>query len=156
MSVSRRFSLSAVLRARQAQEDIAKGTAARARRDAARALDAVADREQALERRPVLPSGTALAFVAAAAAGRHLAADLAAATELVGQADDLVRERTGELSVAMVRRRVLERLAERHAAAQRRAEEAAEQRLVDDLVTSRQAPRRAPVGAPAPGTGDGR
>ena len=156
MSVSRRFSLSAVLRARQAQEDIAKGTAARARHDADRAHDAVANREQALDHRPAQPSGTAGAFDAAAAAGRHLAADLAAATELAGQADDLVRERAGELSVAMVRRRVLERLAERHAAAQRRAEQAAEQRVVDDLVTSREAPRRAPAGVPAPGTGEGR
>jgi hypothetical protein len=152
----RRFSLSAVLRARQAQEDIAKATVARARRDAAGAHDAVADRELAVERRPALPSGTALAFVAAAAAGRHLATDLAAATELAGQADDLARERAGELSVAMVRRRILERLAERHAAARRRAEEAAEQRAVDDLVTSRPAPRRTRAGAPAPGTGEGR
>jgi flagellar protein FliJ len=133
--MSRGFRFASLLRARQAQEDVAKGAASRARAAKETAHTAAADRERALQATSAPPAGTAQAIVAAIAAQRAMAAGLAAARQIVLDAERDHAERLDDLAVAAGRRRTLERMAERHAEDRQRADLAAEQRALDEIAT---------------------
>jgi flagellar protein FliJ len=132
--MTRRFRLSGLLRARQAQEDVAKGAAARARSLRDQAMEATADREVTLGARSLPPSGSGTAMVAALAAQRALAADLVAARDAAAEAEREHTDRVEDLAAAAIRRRGAERLAERHAADQMRQARAADQRAMDEIA----------------------
>jgi flagellar export protein FliJ len=130
------FRLAAVLRARRAQEDVAKAEVARARGDARAASDTTADRDLAL-RATDLPTGvSARAVTAALAARRSLAEGLAAARHGETLTKAQVDARMAALVEAAKRRRVVEKLAERHAAQWRASEEAAEQAALDEIAVT--------------------
>ena len=126
--MTRGFRLSSLLRARQAQEDVARGAVSRSRSAHEAAHHAATVSEAALHATSAPPSGTAHAVVAAIAAQRALAAGLAAARQTVLDTGQAHGERLEELAGAAQRRRVVERLAERHVAAAERSALAAEQR----------------------------
>jgi flagellar export protein FliJ len=131
-----RFRLAGVLRARQLQEDAARGAVMHARAEAAKTIAEVTRRERALAG-TAPPSGvTALAFVAAQAARRSMAAELAAAVAASQQAHAAIDERVSDYTAASIRRRGVEKLGERHATAVRAAEDAAQQRELDDLAST--------------------
>jgi flagellar export protein FliJ len=134
--MSRLFRLSAVLRARQLQEDAAKAEVARARGAARSARQSIGDREAALRDSEEPPNGTGRAVVAAIAARQSLAAGLFAARDGVVAADEVTAGRMAELAEAAKRRRILEKLAERHATLRRAAEQAADQRALDELAST--------------------
>ncbi|HZC72949.1 MAG TPA: hypothetical protein VE442_19790 [Jatrophihabitans sp.] len=123
--------LSGLMRARQAQEDVAAQRLAAAERAARRAQAKVRyDRE----RLDGLRTGNAVyeapAFVAAAVALQAAAATHAATMKLAGNAADVVQERRGELVDAARARRTAEELHERDAAeAANRAHRAAQHQL---------------------------
>jgi flagellar FliJ protein len=130
------FRLGAVLRARKAQEDMAKAAVVRARADATAAVERVSARERDLSGRPVPRAATAAAYAATLTARQALAGELAAAIGLAGLADEGVEERMQELTDAAVQRRTIEKLQERHDLTRKRTEAAAEEKAVDDLTTS--------------------
>jgi flagellar protein FliJ len=132
--MSRGFRLSSLLRARQAQEDVAKSAVSRARAAKEAARDAAAAGEVALHSTSLPPAGTAHAVVAALAAQRAMAAGLAAAQQVVLDLERHHAERLDGLAVAATRRRAVERLAERHAEDVQRADLAAEQRALDEIA----------------------
>lgn len=136
------FRLSAVLRARLAQEDVAEAAVVRARGAGRSARAVTTSREVALRATDAPPPGTATAVVAALAARRALAADLAAARHQERVAETEVDARMADLAEAAKRRRVVERLAERHAAERRAREAAAEQRDLDEIAITAAARRR--------------
>lgn len=137
-----RFRLAAVLRARLAQEDVAQAAVVRARGAGQTARTATTSREAALLATDAPPAGTAMAVVAALAARRSLAADLAAARHGEIVAEVRVDARLADLAEAAKRRRVVEKLAERHAAERRAREGAAEQRALDEVAVTAAARRR--------------
>ena len=139
-----RFRLGAVLRARLAQEDVAEAAVVRARGAGRSARAATASREVALRSTDKPPPGTAMAVVAALAARRSLAADLAAARHEEVVAEAQVDARLAELAEAAKRRRVVEKLAERHAAERRARDAAAEQRALDEIAITAAARRGMP------------
>ncbi|MER7283780.1 cell envelope biogenesis protein TolA [Dactylosporangium sp. NPDC000244] len=130
------FRLGAVLRARKAQEDMAKAAVVRARADAADAVQRVRSRERDLDGRAVPNAATAAAYAATLTARQALAGELAAAIGLSRLADETVEERMRELTDAAVQRRTIEKLQERHDLTRKRTEAAAEEKAVDDLTTS--------------------
>ncbi|WP_432830393.1 cell envelope biogenesis protein TolA [Dactylosporangium sp. CA-092794] len=130
------FRLGAVLRARKAQEDIAKAAVVRARADAAEAVQRVRARERDLDGRRVPDAASSAAFAATLTARQALAGELAAAIGLRRLADTSVEERMNELVDAAVQRRTIEKLQERHDATRKRTEAAAEARAVDDITTA--------------------
>ncbi|WP_432978720.1 cell envelope biogenesis protein TolA [Dactylosporangium sp. CA-233914] len=130
------FRLGAVLRARKAQEDMAKAAVVRARVDAAEAEQRVSARRHDLQGRAVPSAATAAAYAATLTARQALAGELAAAVGLRQLADASVEERMNELTDAAVQRRTIEKLQERHDATRKRTEAAAQERAVDDLTTS--------------------
>jgi flagellar FliJ protein len=133
----RKFRLSSVLRARQAQEDAARGAVLRARSDAARAADKQARSEHALAEHDVVEESESIAFVAAQAARQALAAEIAAASRATAAALGVVDQRMDELTVAAIRRRSVERLAERHAEDVRREDARSGQNQLDELAGTR-------------------
>lgn len=135
--MNRRFRLASVLRARQAQEQLAKGAIVRARAAAASAAARRAEREQALTGQPQLDGGPAAWYAAALAARQAMAGELSAATRLAAEATDEVADRAGDLTAAAIRRRSIEALADRHAAAAEHAEQAASQRALDEVAATR-------------------
>ncbi|WP_433610114.1 cell envelope biogenesis protein TolA [Dactylosporangium sp. CA-139114] len=130
------FRLGAVLRARKAQEDMAKAAVVRARADATDAVQRVRARERDLDGRAVPNAATAAAYAATLTARQALAGELAAAIGLSRLADETVEERMRELTDAAVQRRTIEKLQERHDLTRKRTEAAAEEKAVDDLTTS--------------------
>jgi len=130
------FRLASVLRARQAQEDAARGEVLRARRDAAQAADEAAAKDRTLANHEVPDEDTARALVAALTARQAMAATLAIARQLAVVAESRVDEQTQELTEAAKRRRTVEKLAERHAEQARRHAQAADQSMLDELATS--------------------
>src|SRR5213078_1646292 len=125
-----------VLRARQAQEDAARGEVLRARRGAAQAADAVEARDRTLATHQVPDEDTARAVVAALTARQAMAGSLAAARQLAALAEVRVAERAQELTAAAQRRRTVEKLAERHAEERRRRDQSADQSALDELATT--------------------
>jgi len=136
------FRLATVLRARRAQEDIARVAAARARTDAERAASDIQLRARHLDRRGLPDGASGSAFAAAMWARRSLATALGDAIAAAGAADAVSEERRGELVDAAVRRRALEQLAERHDEAERRAGESAERAVLDELAGTAHQRRR--------------
>lgn len=136
----RKFRLSSVLRARQAQEDAARGAVLRARADAARAADRQARTEHALSEHEVVDESESIAFVAAQAARQALAAEIAAASRATTAAFGVVDARMDDLTTAAIRRRSVERLAERHAEDVRREDARRGQNQLDELAGTRHGP----------------
>jgi flagellar FliJ protein len=134
--------LAGLLRARKAQEDVARGKAQRARQEAEAAAERVRLYEEALNLRHTPTGLDARAYVATLTAHRAMAEALSASVTLATQAEGVVADRTAELTEAAMRRRAVERLAERQAAQARKAEEAAAERETDDLITAAQARMR--------------
>jgi flagellar FliJ protein len=130
------FRLGAVLRARKAQEDMAKAAVVRARADATAAVQRVRARERDLDGRAVPRASTAAAYAATLTARQAIAGELAAAIGLSRLADETVEERMRELTDAAVQRRTMEKLQERHDLTRKRTQAAAEEKAVDDLTTS--------------------
>jgi flagellar FliJ protein len=135
--MTRRFRLGGVLRARQAQEKVAKGAVLRAHEEERSARDRAARLEQSLIERPTVDGGPAPWWVAAMAARSAMAGELSAVERLADEAADRVAERTGELTEAAIRRRSVETLAERHEAAEQQEELAVDQRALDEIATNR-------------------
>ncbi|MER7002610.1 cell envelope biogenesis protein TolA [Dactylosporangium sp. NPDC000555] len=130
------FRLGAVLRARKAQEDMAKAAVVRARADATAAAQRVLARGRDLDGRGVPGTASSTAYAATLTARQALAGELAAAIGASRLADDGVNERMGELTDAAVQRRTIEKLQERHDATRKRTEAAAEAKAVDDITTA--------------------
>jgi flagellar protein FliJ len=130
------FRLGAVLRARKAQEDIAKAAVVRARADATEAVERVRARERDLNGRRVPDASSSAAYAATLTSRQALAGELAAAIALAQIADETVEERMQELTDAAVQRRTMEKLQERHDATRKRTEAAAEEKAVDDITTA--------------------
>lgn len=131
-----RFRLATVLRARQAQEDVAKSEVVHARSAARTARRRVAEREGALRGTDVPTGVPGRAIVAALAARRALASDLAAASHGVEIAEVHIDSRLADLAEAAKRRRIVEKLGERHAADQRTRATAADQRVTDEIAVT--------------------
>ncbi|GGK18138.1 hypothetical protein GCM10010124_08440 [Pilimelia terevasa] len=128
------FKLSAVLRARQAQEDVRKAEVVRARGASRAARERADERKELLRGSEALVGGTGRAVVAAIAARQALAAGLAAAHRGVEEADLEIAESTDRLADAAKNRRIVERLGERHAAAAKSKHASAEQRALDEIA----------------------
>jgi flagellar biosynthesis chaperone FliJ len=135
--MTRRFRLAVVLRARQAQEDAAKGDVLRARADAETAAERVRRRKRALADQPMPDGVQGPAYVAVLSARQAMAGELAAATRMSEDAAETVQDRLTDLTAAAVRRRTMERLAERHAVTRRNAEDRAGQQALDELASAR-------------------
>ncbi|GAA3149775.1 hypothetical protein GCM10010466_46180 [Planomonospora alba] len=132
--MSPRFRLSAVPRARRARRDAAKGRVMSARAEAGAAARRAEDKNAELQGRMIEPAPSdAAAFVAAMAARRALAGELALRRQQAEEASRRVTASVDTWSAASQRRRMVEKLAERHQAAARKAELDADQRTVDDL-----------------------
>ncbi|WP_157767599.1 MULTISPECIES: cell envelope biogenesis protein TolA [Actinosynnema] len=131
MSVGSR--LAAVLRARRAQEDMARGDVARANAAVAQASAGVARREEQLDGWSGPEGGDPTAYLASVAAGRAMAQALGAAEQARREAEDAATGRQDVLREAATRRRTVEKLTERAADQARKDELAAAQRVVDDL-----------------------
>lgn len=131
-----RFRLATVLRARQAQEDVAKADVVRARSNARSARQRVHERHGALRGTDVPTGVPGRAIVAALAARRSLAADLAAAMADADDAEVYIDARLADLAEAAKRRRIVEKLGERHAATQRTLAAAADQRAIDEIAVT--------------------
>lgn len=131
-----RFRLASVLRARLAQEDVAKAEVVRSRGAARSARHRVDERTRAL-RATDLPDGVnGRAVVAAMVARRALAGDLAGAEGAARTADEDTDERVADLADAAKRRRMVEKLAERHASRRRATADAADQRANDEIAVT--------------------
>ncbi|GAA3871602.1 hypothetical protein GCM10022243_41080 [Saccharothrix violaceirubra] len=133
MSVKSR--LAAVLRARRAQEDMARGAVAKATMELRRAHDVVTDHEDALADHSLPEEADPRAYLAAIAAGRSLASALDQAVSLARSAEVDADTTYDLLRAAARRRRGVEKLVERAAEARRLEELAAEQRDTDELST---------------------
>jgi flagellar FliJ protein len=133
--MSRGFRLSSLLRAREAQEDVATGAVARARRAQEAARRAAAAGETALHDTALPLTGTAHAIIAAISAQRAMAAGLVAARQTVLDSERHHAESMTELAAAAARRRTVERLAERHSEDLKRADLVAEQRAIDEIAS---------------------
>lgn len=131
------FKLSAVLRARQAQEDVRKAEVVRARGASTAARRRADERRAALGDSSLPAGGTGRAVVAAIAARQALAAGLAAAHHHIAEADLELAESTDRLADAAKNRRVVERLGERHADAVKARHAAVEQRALDEIALTR-------------------
>jgi flagellar protein FliJ len=137
MSIQSR--LSAVLRARRAQESVAQGDLAKANAEVDRANARTAAREASMESWGAPASGSTTAYLAAVAAGRALATALtdAIAAEDAARTEAAVNQ--DQLRAAAQRRRSVEKLVERAAEAGKREELAAEQRGTDEIAGARHA-----------------
>lgn len=140
-----RFRLAGVLRARQLQEDAARGAVVRARTDSSEALAEVLRHERVLAATAPPTGAAAGAYIAALVARRSMAADLSALKAIAAQKAEVVDERLAGHTSASIKRCGVEKLGERHAAAAREAEDAAIQRELDDLSAGAHARRRPPV-----------
>lgn len=131
--MTQKFRLSAVLRARRAAEDLAKGAVYQAQAAVHEADEEIVRRERALDEASAPDDGQAWAVAAALAARQSMAASLAAAHQVRQSAAELAARRTDALADAARARRTVEKLAERHEAMVREHELSTEQRAVDEL-----------------------
>ena len=137
--MNRMFRLGPVLRARKAQEDVARGAVVQSRAEVREAAAMVKRRQLDLVGADAPTEGTARAMVASMVARQSLAASLSGAHQLVADAEEQTRERVAELADAAKRRRAVEALAERHAEAVRLHDLAVDQANLDELaVTAKQ------------------
>ena len=136
--MNRLFRLGPVLRARQAQEDAARGEVIRSRAEIREAQQLVKRRQLDLAGADAPTEGTARAMVASMVARQSLAAGLSGAHRMVADAEELTQEKIAQLADAAKRRRAVEMMAERHAETVRRQDLARDQAELDELaVTSK-------------------
>jgi flagellar biosynthesis chaperone FliJ len=132
-----RFRLASVLRARQLQEDAARGAVLHARNGVAEASAEIVRRERILAATAPPTGAAASAFIAAMCARRSMAGELSVAMTMAADAEAALDGRMADYTAASVRRRGVEKLRDRHSAAVRAAEDAAAQRELDDLAAGR-------------------
>jgi flagellar protein FliJ len=137
--VNRLFRLGPVLRARQAQEDAARGAVIRSRAEVREAQQLVKRRQLELAGADAPTEGTARAMVASMVARQSLAAGLSGAHRMVTDAEELTREKIAQLADAAKRRRAVELMAERHAETVRRQDLARDQADLDELAVTTKA-----------------
>lgn len=130
--------LTTLVRARQAQEDVAKQrrtaaeiTARRARATLRYEADRLSVMGEDLQHR------TVSAFLASSAALHAAAATHAAAERQAELSARAAEDRRAELRAAARARRTIEQLHERHLAEERAAAQAAEQRELDEIAATR-------------------
>ena len=109
--MNRLFRLAPVLRARNAQEDAARGAVIQSRREIRDAQAMVKRRQLDLAGADAPTEGTARAMVASLVARQSLAAGLSGAHRMVADAEDLTREKVAQLADAAKRRRAVEMMA---------------------------------------------
>jgi flagellar FliJ protein len=138
VTVNRFFRLGPVLRARKAQEDVARGAVGQSRAEIREAEQLVKRRQFDLAGADAPTEGTARAMVASMVARQSLAASLSGAHRLVADAEELTREKIAELADAAKRRRAVEIMSERHAETVRVHDLSTDQANLDELaVTSK-------------------
>ncbi|GAA3043497.1 hypothetical protein [Actinokineospora globicatena] len=137
-----RTKLAAVLRARRAQEDIAKSAVTMANARLTEAGSYVESRAESMRAWSGPRDGDATSYLAAVAAGRALASALseARAHERAMRSESEVE--AGRLREAAQRRRGVEKLVERVTEEERLANLAAEQRVADEVAGQRRGDAR--------------
>ena len=136
--MNRLFRLGPVLRARKAQEDVARGAVNQSRAEIRDAQALVKRRKLDLVGAEAPSEGTARAMVASMVARQSLAASLSGAQRMVGDAEQVERERLAVLADAAKRRRAVEMMAERHAETVRTHDLRTDQAALDELaITSK-------------------
>jgi flagellar FliJ protein len=137
--VNRMFRLGPVLRARKAQEDVARGAVSQSRAEVRDAAALVRRRQLELAGADAPSEGTARAMVASLVARQSLAASLSGAHQMVSDAEEQTQEKLAELADAAKRHRAVEAMAERHAETVRVHDLKVDQANLDELaVTSKQ------------------
>jgi hypothetical protein len=131
------FRLAGVLRARTAQETVAKAEVAKSRFAASSALAVVHRQAASLDRADISHFSNANALAGAMAGRQAMAAALSVAVGVAHGADAVVDERVADLAVAARQRKAMDKLAERHALTRQRKADAAERAETDDLVGAR-------------------
>jgi flagellar protein FliJ len=132
-----KFRLAGLLRARVAQETVAKAAVARSRFAANTALVEVHRQAASLNAAEQIHLSTAHALASALVSRQAMAASLSASVNNSHAADAVVVETMTELGAAARQRKAMDKLAERHAQIRQRAADAAERAALDDLVSSR-------------------
>lgn len=136
--MNRLFRLGPVLRARKAQEDVARGAVNQTRAEIREAQALVKRRHLDLVGAEAPTEGTARAMVASLVARQSLAAGLFSAQRMVHDAEQVERERLAALADAAKRRRAVELMAERHADLVRAYDLRVDQAALDELsITSK-------------------
>jgi hypothetical protein len=138
-----KFRLAGLLRARVAQETVAKAAVARSRFAANTALAEVHRQSASLDAAAQIHLSTAHALASALVGRQAMAAALSAAVTNTHTADAVVVETMADLGAAARQRKAMDKLAERHAQVRQRAVDAAERAALDDLVNSRYVSTRA-------------
>jgi hypothetical protein len=128
-----------VLRARKAQEDVAKGAVIQSRAEIREAEALARRRHLDLVGSQAPAEGTAQAIVAGLVARQSLAAGLISARRMVDDAEEVNRERMAALADAAKRRRAVETMAERHAATVRAHDLRVDQANLDELAVTTKA-----------------
>jgi len=126
-----------LLRARIAQETVAKSAVARSRFAANTALAEVHRQSASLDEAEKIHPSNAHAMVGALVSRQAMAAALSASVTAFRAADAVVDESMVDFSLAARQRKAVDKLVERHALARRQAAEAAERSELDDVVGSR-------------------
>jgi len=149
--LNRFFRLSPVLRARKAQEDAARGAVIQSRAEIRDAQALVKRRQLDLIGSEAPSEGTARAMVASLVARQSLAAGLSGAQRMVGDAEEIERERLAVLADAAKRRRAVELMAERHTEMLRAHDLRKDQAALDELSMTSKARNaaRGVAGSPA-------
>ena len=137
--MNRLFRLGPVLRARKAQEDVARGAVNQSRAEIRDAQALVKRRHLDLVGSEAPTEGTARAIVASLAARQSLAAGLFGAQRMVHDAEEVNRDRMAVLADAAKRRRAVEMLAERHADSVRAHDLRVDQAVLDELAVTTKA-----------------
>jgi flagellar export protein FliJ len=137
--VNRLFRLGPVLRARKAQEDVARGAVNQSRAEIREAEQLVRRRHLDLVGAEAPSEGTARAMVASLVARQSLAGALMNAQRMVGDAEEVNRERIAALADAAKRRRAVEMMAERHAAMVAANDLRVDQANIDELAVTTKA-----------------
>lgn len=137
--MNRFFRLSPVLRARKAQEDVARGVLNQSRSEIRDAQALVKRRSLDLVGAEAPSEGSAKAMVASLVARQSLAAGLMDAQRMVEDAETLERERMAVLADAAKRRRAVELMAERHAELVKAHDLRKDQASLDELSTTSKA-----------------
>jgi flagellar FliJ protein len=149
--LNRLFRLGPVLRARKAQEDAARGAVIQSRAEIRDAQALVKRRQLDLIGSEAPSEGTARAMVASLVARQSLAAGLSGAQRMVGDAEEIERERLAVLADAAKRRRAVELMAERHTETLRAHDLRKDQAALDELSMTSKArdAARGVAGSPA-------
>ena len=126
-----------LLRARIAQETVAKAAVARSRFAANTALAEVHRQSASLDEAEKIHPSNAHAVAGALVSRQAMAAALSASVTAFRAADAVVDGAMADFSLAARQRKAVDKLVERHALARQRAAETAERTELDDVVGSR-------------------